>query len=334
MLAHDVPGYEHVLNAASLIKAAVDDLFSIPKAAQDRARTERAKLGEGHGDDLLCGCWKATTSATSLLELTGRHIDAVFHLAGQHPAFATSAAVLARAGFESFLRMTWLLQPQSATDREQRWIALQKENERFSRNVGELNEEQLKKRLEELDQLAASAEGAQVPGPPSVESLVAHLGLAPGLYDFYRWHSQATHGTLVGAQTFHMDARFGWNASGGQGEWVEAEFWAMPLITCWEALRVGMPAYRNLLAPTHPLPSLDEDESFHRAIRAIPPNYQARRDSIGGARGSEPTEVSIPRPPNRAERRRAARENNRREARTPDGKGTHRPVSRPHRRPG
>ena len=97
MLDHEVEGYDHAIKASSVIKSAVVDLFARPKAAQDRAIAERELLGEeNHGDDLLCGCWAAPVSATALLELAGRHIDAVVQLADVHPAFAPSSAVLAR----------------------------------------------------------------------------------------------------------------------------------------------------------------------------------------------------------------------------------------------
>ncbi len=289
-------GYEHVEKAAKLLKAVVKDLFALPGAAQRRATEERERLGEAnHGDDLLCGCWEAAETATALLELSGRHVDGVVYLADGHPAFAPSAAVLARAALDCLLRVTWLLGPADARDREQRWLALKREEARFWKNAGFCDSDQLNARLAELDGIAAAIGGTAVVGTPSSEALAKEYGRRPMLYDFlYRWNSQAMHGTLVGAGTFEMNARQEWNELGGEGEWVEAEFWGMPLAACWEGASVALPAYRNLLAPEQPLPGLDHEDEFARVMRSLPPNYQARRDA---ARVAEIRETSAVRQP-------------------------------------
>src|SRR5207248_808936 len=133
-------------------------------------------------------------------------------------------------------------------------------------------------RLADVDARADAIGGTVVRDVPTAEALAKEYGHTPLLYDlFYRWNSQPTHGTLVGAGTFDMSSRFEWNELGGEGEWVEAEFWGMPFTACWEGAGVALPAYRDLLAPNQPLPSLDREDEFFRAMRAVPANYQAKR---------------------------------------------------------
>lgn len=278
MQEHSVEGYEHVISAASILKLVVDDLFGLPGAAQDRAISERERLGEeNHGDDLLCGCWAAAESATAILELGGRHIDAVLHLAHEHPGFASSAGVLGRGALEALLRVSWLLDPDKAPDREQRWVALKREEARFYKNAGFISESHLEERLADLDAIAEAIGGEGVTRLPSAEQLAQMYGRTPVLYDFfYRWNSQPTHGTIVGAGTFDADARFKWNDLGGPGEWIEAEFWGMPLVACWEGAAVALRKYRDLLVPAVQLSGLGREDEFRDALKRIPPNYQAR----------------------------------------------------------
>jgi hypothetical protein len=278
-----VDGYEHVLDATRVLKAVVDDLFDLPGAAQTRAVARREELGEDHGDDLLCGCWAAATTATATLELAGRHMDAVIHLAADHAGFAPSAAVLARAALESLLRVRWLLDPEDANDREQRWAAVKKEETRFYRNAGFLSDADFNEEIDEIDAVAQHAGGTIVKAIPSVETLARDYGKAPTLYDhFYRFGSQPTHGTLVGAGTFEMDARCGWQALGHEGEWIEAEFWGGPLTACWEGATIALPRYRDLLVPKHELPGLGREADFVAAMRALPANYQAKATAALG----------------------------------------------------
>lgn len=113
---------------------------------------------------------------------------------------------------------------------------------------------------------------------PSAEQLARDHSGTPFLYDFfYRWNSQPTHGTLIGAGTFHVDARFEWNrVSGDDSEWVEAEFWGMPFAACWEGAAIALVKYRDLLVPAAQLASLDRKQEFIRSMRQVPANYQAR----------------------------------------------------------
>lgn len=244
-----------------MLSEAVSELFGLPKAAQDRAVAERERLGDRHGDDLLCGCWSAPEAATALLELGGRHVDAVLHLAMEHPGFLPSAQVLSRAALEALLRSSWLVEPAAVADREQRWIALEREGARFFDHLSTVVEH-VESPAKNFDAMSKAVGGTPVAGVPSMEVLAQQFGRSPRLYDiFYRWNSQSTHGTLVGTAPFNLDHRQEWWASGGQGEWVEAEFWGMAVIACWEGITAALPRYRDLLAPTHELRSLERATS-------------------------------------------------------------------------
>lgn len=206
--------------------------------------------------------------------------------------------------------MSWLLQPTKVLDREQRWFAFKKEEARFYKNIGQYDEATFDACVSELDARAGAVGGDSVTGMPSAEVLAKEFCRTPLVYDmFYRWTSQAVHGTLIGAGTFDPGTRLEWYEAGGHGEWVEAEFWSMPLAACWEAAVVALPIYRNLLAPGFSMPSLDREKDFRGALRRVPANYQARRDlkledSYGGTIRHAPAGNSAQR---RAAERKAGR---------------------------
>lgn len=303
----EVEGFEHILKASTVLGDIVKDLFSLPGAAQTRAITAREELGEkDHGDDLLCGCWASASAATAILELGGRHGEAMLALADGHPGFAPSASVLARASFESLLRVCWLLSPAAAVDREQRWLALSREEARFFKDAKQIDEQEYAERLTEFDAIAAAIGGEPVAGTPSVKSLADEHCKFAGAYDLlYRFTSQATHASLVGSGTFAMDARQEWYKVGGEGEWIEAEFWGAPFAAFWEGANAALPIYRDLLAPGHPLPSLDRGAEFFAAMRLVPANYQAKKAADMRAKKDGPPVSQFT--PNRAQRRAAER---------------------------
>ena len=281
MDSHGVDGFDHVQRAAKILEDVLDDLFALPGAAQQRAITARKLHGsDSHGDDLLCGCWAAASTATALLELAGRHMDAVVHLVDLHPGFAPSAAVLSRSALEGLLRSTWLLTPEDPVEREQRWVALKREEARFYTNLNQEDAAAHRERTEDLNRTAIAIGGEELKSMPSAESMAKQFGRSPGLYDcLYRWNSQATHGTLVGAGTFDPEVRRDWMNLGNDGEWIEAEFWSLPLVTCWEAAAIGLPVYRDRLVPDLPLTSLQREDDFVSALKSVPANFQAMRSA-------------------------------------------------------
>ena len=278
---HGVNGLDHVQRAATILKDAIDDLFALPGAAQQRAITAKELTGsDSHGDDLLCGCWAAASTATALLELAGRHMDAVVHLLDAHPGFAPSAGVLSRSALEGLLRSTWLLTPDDPVEREQRWVALKREEARFYTNLGQEDAAAQQKRIDDVNRTAVAVGGNELKGIPPIESMAKQFGRSPGLYDsLYRWNSQAAHGTLVGAGTFDPELREDWISLGNDGEWIEAEFWSLPLVTCWEAAAIGLPVYRDRLVPGLALASLEREDDFLLALKSVPANFQATRSA-------------------------------------------------------
>lgn len=305
-MADRIEGWEHVEHAIGLLGAVVDDLFRLPAAAQRRAEAERDRLGDAHGDDLLCGCWSAPFTATALLEMMGRHIDGIARLAEVHPGYASPAQSLARAAVEQGLRIAWLLDPSDPVVREQRWLTLEREAARLFRHVDPAKDETAaEERVQELDAIGEAIGGEPVPGTPSAEALVGMFTTGPAIYGFYRWLSQPIHGTAVGAGTFEYEAREEWNKQGGVGEWIEAEFWAMPLIATWEAAEPAMRRYGGLLAPAEPLHSLSRRSSFIDTLQKVPPNYQARMTTA--EEQGNPARTRPPTGLNRAQRRAAGR---------------------------
>lgn len=231
--------------------------------------------------------------------MMGRHIDAVLNLARLHPGYATPAQTLARVVMEQSMRAAWLLEPETAVDREQRWVATEAEKLRFHKDVGLMDEEQFGALTNELSGVAETGGGEKVKGIPSMEQLCERFSPEADLYTFYRFLSQPIHGTAFGAGTFDYDYRFDWNEVGGEGEWIEAEFWNMPLLAIWDSAAVAMTYYRDRLIPGHSLTSIRRRSEFVATLQRVPPNFQARR-TIEESKPSTPV-------PNRQQRRQAER---------------------------
>jgi len=302
VVTQPVEGWEHVRQAVGLYDDIIQDLFSLPGAAGKRRDAERPSPEAPHRDDLLCGCWRAPEAATALLELMGRHMEAIGRLSDLNPGFAMPACSLGRAAMEQGLRLAWLLDAATAEGREQHWLAFERENKRFLNNIKAIDDLMHNEIAEQINDMAERGGGERVPRIPAIETLAARFRPKADVYYVYRLLSQPIHGTTFGSETFHYDARLQWAAQGGQGEWIEAEFWNLPLAATWDTADLGMRAYRDLLAPSHPLPSLDRRAEFLGALSRVPPNYQVRRETPEG----KPS-ATVGSRPNRAARRAAAK---------------------------
>ncbi len=300
----EVAGWEQIEEAGKILKTAIDDAFRMPEAAQDRAIELRGSLGRDHGDDLACGCWQAAMTATSLIQLAGRHADAVVFLADAHPGFAPSAMAVARASLECALRVAWLVDPESPEDRERRWLGLEADDARLKKNVGQMDDKEYTSYLKHLGEISGLNGGeAKAPGPPTAEQLSRDFGRTEQLYLFYRLMSQPIHGSIAGANSFANDERQRWMNEGNEGEWLEAQFWAMPIVAAWEGLQVALPKYRDLLCPDANLPSQARHNELLETLQKVPPNQQARRELRLGMDGRPVDEPRL----NRAQRRAAQR---------------------------
>lgn len=298
-------GWEFIEHAVGLLDRLVADLFALPEAAEARAIAELESSPDDHGDDLVCGCWAAAEEATAQMQLMGRHLDALLQLSSIHPGYLAAAHTLGRAMTEHGLRIQWLLQPDDAAGREVRWAALKAEQARLWRRWPNFDDavDDLERRIRAVEEHT----GQQKPsGTPRIEDLAEEFTPRGRIYWLYRLMSQATHGTVVGASQFHRESRDAWLESGGEGEWIESELWAMPLMACWESATGAARRYCKLFAPSAPLQALKGEAEFLRTIQKVPPNTQARR--AGGERGGV---LQAPQPMNRAQRRDSARKHRR-----------------------
>lgn len=301
MVDSDRPeGWELIEHACELLDRLAIDLFRMPELAEARTIAALERDGDDHGDDLVCGCWGAAEEATALLQLAGRHVTALIHLASIDPRHLAPAHTLGRAVIEQGLRIQWLLEPDAVADRELRWLAFKTEEARLYRDTAGFEDFAAEQEARARD--AEERTGQKVPGAPRVVDLADQYSPHRSLYLLYRLLSQTTHGTVVGAGTFHVDARDAWREQGGSGEWVEAEFWAVPLVACRDALIGALAVYRDRFAPDGPLPSLEEEAEFRATISRIPANSQAQKAAqLPRAAAAHPT------PTMNREQRRAAR---------------------------
>lgn len=273
--ADRIEGWELIEHACELLDRLASDLFRMPELAEARAVAALERDGDNHGDDLVCGCWGAAEEATALLQLAGRHVTALITLASIDPRHLTPAHTLGRAVIEQGLRIQWLLEPDAVADRELRWLAFKAEEARLYR--GSAGFDDLVTREEERVRDAEERTGQKIPGVPRVVDLADQFSPQRSLYELYRLLSQTTHGTTFGAGTFHVDARVAWRRQGGTGEWLEAEFWAVPLVACRDALIGALIAYRDRFAPDGPLPSLEDNGSSEQQSAEYPPTLRRKR---------------------------------------------------------
>lgn len=75
--------------------------------------------------------YESTPAASSLLNLAIRDVEAMCALARVDMVLAPAACVLGRAVFEICVRMQWMLLPDAVFEREARWLALLREEERL-----------------------------------------------------------------------------------------------------------------------------------------------------------------------------------------------------------
>jgi hypothetical protein len=81
------------------------------------------------------GKFESDVEALNLLHLIIRHIESVTVLATRDLVTLPSAMTVARAAFETTIKLLWLIDPDDPFDREVRWLAQLQTEEEYYKNV-------------------------------------------------------------------------------------------------------------------------------------------------------------------------------------------------------
>lgn len=214
-----------VLRAVSLLEDAVGRFLD--------ARKTLPKLGE----------YESEIEALNLSYLLIRHVEAVCAMAKRDLVLFPSAQVVARAAFETSIKIQWMLKPDDIFDREARWLAhLGSELEYHERLAGlvaaagidDTRQNEERDSIKSFrDQIEAMLPATVTPmkSIPKVPSMLKELGIK----DYYRHYVQLcqfAHGTHAGTNIYRK------NLGNGKviGEFISPESWIYTLRCCWFCL--------------------------------------------------------------------------------------------------
>jgi hypothetical protein len=189
------------------------------------------------------GRWEAEVEANVMIALNVRHAEAITALAREGYALYPAAMTLSRAGYESGIRILWMLYPDEPFERERRWLSHLRKGEehyeRFARRLERLggNPEQHQKYAESLREFRLSVTEALPPsisppgGLPDLAQMLEQLG-DPGKYLMYMLTSQYLHGSYVATELYRRN--LGTNKE--TGEFFSARDWHAPMKLAWFSL--------------------------------------------------------------------------------------------------
>lgn len=182
--------------------------------------------------------WEAPRHGWALSNLALRHAEAVTLLARTDLVLHAPAWLASRAALEAAARTHWLMAPTDDWVRECRWLALLHEGARFGQRAVFSDAKPFSVRANDLEEFAHAVHeriptGYDIPGIPSVSSLVAELG--DSMAGYYILASQFTHSSELATGQF----RNGLGDIAIYGEHVSASDWVPPLVLSWNAVRMS-----------------------------------------------------------------------------------------------
>jgi len=201
------------------------------------------------------GRYESEVEAVNLFTMAIRHIEGVVALAREDLVLLPPALAAARAAFETSVKAAWMINVDDPFEREIRWLAHLKGEERFlertSRYLADLGleSETLPSLHDKIRSFRVAVVGALPPGvaelprSPSFEDMLKAVG-GDELYVIYMKLSQYVHAEH--AATWLYRSR-GLGTEKRLGEFIKADDWYLPLRVCW--LSLGQPG-RVLLERT------------------------------------------------------------------------------------
>jgi hypothetical protein len=182
------------------------------------------------------GKFESAVEALNLFSLAIRDLEALVTLARTDLVLLPAAQVLARAILEISVKGMWLLHPEDLMEREIRWLAHVKEEERVlerltkSPAVGDQVATNLGKQLRQLKDFRTGVASKlpdgyrELPGNPSMDQMLQDLG-QPHLYGAYIMLAQFVHGGHSATWLY----RRGLGIKKEVGEYLSLTDWYIPL---------------------------------------------------------------------------------------------------------
>jgi hypothetical protein len=225
MSAIQMPSTPAVGRVTSLLESTIQKFLD--------ARTTIPSMGRFESDD----------EAHLLIGLLIRHVEGVISLARHDLVLLPPAMAVARAAFETSVRVLWMLDPEDPFERQVRWLVGLEEYERYYDNLAK---EYDKLGVESADtrglhrliqdfrlnvQQVLPSEYKLLPGLPNYRQILDAIGHVNG-YAWYIVASNHTHPTQVATSLYRRD--FG--ASKEFGEFIQASDWYPVMLLCAFAL--------------------------------------------------------------------------------------------------
>lgn len=188
------------------------------------------------------GKFESDIEALNLFNLVIRNIEALATLARTDLVLYPAAQVLARAIFEISVKTMWLVRSDDFMEREVRWLAHIKEEERAIERLAKISKRDgrasFQRRLRAIREFRTGVTGKlpagykELAGNPSMEQMLQDLG-QQHLYGMYIMLAQFVHGGHSATWLY----RKGLGVCKKGGEYISTSDWYLPLHAATTALR-------------------------------------------------------------------------------------------------
>lgn len=194
--------------------------------------------------------YEADVEARKMIIYIIRNVESVITLAQRDLVLLPGALSISRTAYEASLKSQWLLDPTDPFDREVRWLSLlKKEEDEYSRAVKELRKVggdviHYQGIYTATNQMRLAIE-KELPskyktiGLPNLRDMVKSLG-EDRKYLAYQYLCPFTHVSSSATRLYSKNM----GSMMELGEYVKAEDWYTPLLTCWYSLYA--PGYKLL----------------------------------------------------------------------------------------
>lgn len=187
--------------------------------------------------------YEANLEAVNLFNLVIRNVEGVLALARADLTLLPPANASARASFETAVKAAWMVNADDPFQREARWLAHLKEEERVYERAAKQSSDHGSddghflahaadlRHFRETVSAVLPAGISLLPGNPSMEEMLRSIGGAH-FYSLYIYLSQFVHGGHTATWLYRRHL----GTEKRLGEFITAENWYLPLRICWLSL--------------------------------------------------------------------------------------------------
>ena len=232
----------------------------------------------------LAGCdplgrYEADVECLNLLRLIIRHVESVIELACRDLVLLPSAMVLARAGYETAIKLLWIADPDDPFQREVRWLAHLQSGEDYYMKMAAQEAKlggggEAKQKVAELIRQFRTNVTAQLPQG------YAPLKKMPNLYqmleslDEERKYPLYLIGCQFAHSTTHASGIYCQHLGGAKvlGEFIDLKDWWLCLSMSWYSLHAGGQRFlKRAGGNTADFLSIEFGDKVNAAIEALNP---------------------------------------------------------------